>query len=50
MATYLLAPSFTNISLKTFVLATLFGIAPPTFAFTYRGGDHNGSVVPRDAQ
>jgi uncharacterized membrane protein YdjX (TVP38/TMEM64 family) len=28
---------FTNISLKTFALATLFGMAPPTFAFTYLG-------------
>lgn len=28
----------TNISLKTFALATLFGMAPPTFAFTYLGG------------
>ena len=27
----------TNISLKTFALATLFGMAPPTFAFTYLG-------------
>ena len=27
----------TNISLKTFTLATLFGMAPPTFAFTYLG-------------
>jgi uncharacterized membrane protein YdjX (TVP38/TMEM64 family) len=27
----------TNISLKTFALATLLGIAPPTFAFTYLG-------------
>ena len=27
----------TNISLKTFALATLFGTAPPTFAFTYLG-------------
>jgi uncharacterized membrane protein YdjX (TVP38/TMEM64 family) len=28
---------FTNVSLKTFALATLFGMAPPTFAFTYLG-------------
>jgi uncharacterized membrane protein YdjX (TVP38/TMEM64 family) len=28
----------TNISLKTFALATFFGMAPPTFAFTYLGG------------
>jgi uncharacterized membrane protein YdjX (TVP38/TMEM64 family) len=28
----------TNISLKTFALATLFGMVPPTFAFTYLGG------------
>lgn len=27
----------TNISLKTFALATLFGMAPPTFALTYLG-------------
>ncbi|MBA5867754.1 MAG: TVP38/TMEM64 family protein [Nitrospira sp. CR1.3] len=27
----------TNISLKTFALATLLGMAPPTFAFTYLG-------------
>lgn len=27
----------TNISLKTFALATLFGMAPPTFAFVYLG-------------
>jgi uncharacterized membrane protein YdjX (TVP38/TMEM64 family) len=27
----------TNISLKTFALATFFGMAPPTFAFTYLG-------------
>ena len=27
----------TNISLKTFALATLVGMAPPTFAFTYLG-------------
>ena len=27
----------TNISLKSFALATLFGMAPPTFAFTYLG-------------
>ena len=27
----------TNITLKTFALATLFGTAPPTFAFTYLG-------------
>lgn len=27
----------TNISLKTFALATLFGMIPPTFAFTYLG-------------
>lgn len=27
----------TNMSLKTFALATLFGMAPPTFAFTYLG-------------
>jgi len=27
----------TKISLKTFALATLFGMAPPTFAFTYLG-------------
>lgn len=27
----------TNISLKTFALATLFGMAPPTFVFTYLG-------------
>lgn len=27
----------TNISLKTFALATLFGMVPPTFAFTYLG-------------
>ena len=27
----------TNISLKTFALATLVGMAPPTFAFTYFG-------------
>jgi uncharacterized membrane protein YdjX (TVP38/TMEM64 family) len=28
---------FTNVSLKTFALATLIGMAPPTFAFTYLG-------------
>jgi uncharacterized membrane protein YdjX (TVP38/TMEM64 family) len=28
---------FTNVSLKTFALATLFGMAPPTLAFTYLG-------------
>jgi len=28
---------FTNVSLKTFALVTLFGMAPPTFAFTYLG-------------
>lgn len=28
---------FTNISLKSFALATLFGMAPPIFAFTYLG-------------
>jgi uncharacterized membrane protein YdjX (TVP38/TMEM64 family) len=28
---------FTNVSLKTFALATLVGMAPPTFAFTYLG-------------
>ncbi|HSE57166.1 MAG TPA: TVP38/TMEM64 family protein [Nitrospiraceae bacterium] len=27
----------TNISLRTFALATLFGMIPPTFAFTYLG-------------
>lgn len=27
----------TNVSLKTFALATLFGMAPPTFALTYLG-------------
>jgi uncharacterized membrane protein YdjX (TVP38/TMEM64 family) len=27
----------TNISLRTFALATLFGLAPSTFAFTYLG-------------
>jgi hypothetical protein len=27
----------TNTSLKTFALATLFGMAPPTFVFTYLG-------------
>jgi uncharacterized membrane protein YdjX (TVP38/TMEM64 family) len=27
----------TNVSLKTFALATLFGMIPPTFAFTYLG-------------
>lgn len=27
----------TNISLRSFALATLFGMAPPTFAFTYLG-------------
>ncbi len=27
----------TNISLRTFALATFFGMAPPTFAFTYLG-------------
>ena len=27
----------TNISLKTFAMATLFGMVPPTFAFTYLG-------------
>jgi uncharacterized membrane protein YdjX (TVP38/TMEM64 family) len=27
----------TNISLRTFALATLFGMAPPTFAFVYLG-------------
>lgn len=27
----------TNISFKTFALATFFGMAPPTFAFTYLG-------------
>jgi uncharacterized membrane protein YdjX (TVP38/TMEM64 family) len=28
---------FTKISLRTFILATLFGMAPPTLAFTYLG-------------
>jgi uncharacterized membrane protein YdjX (TVP38/TMEM64 family) len=28
---------FTNVSLRTFALATLLGMAPPTFAFTYLG-------------
>ena len=32
-----LAAGLTNISLMTFTLATLFGMAPPTFALTYLG-------------
>ncbi len=36
----------TNISLKTFALATLFGVAPPTFAFTYLGSSMIGAQWP----
>ena len=36
----------TNISLRTFALATLFGLAPPTFAFTYLGNSMIGAQWP----
>lgn len=36
----------TNMSLKTFALATLFGMAPPTFAFTYLGSSVVGAQWP----
>lgn len=36
----------TNISLRTFALATLFGTAPPTFAFTYFGSTITGAQWP----
>ena len=36
----------TNISLKNFALATLFGMAPPTFAFTYLGSSMIGAQWP----
>jgi len=37
---------FTNISLKTFAFATLFGMAPPTVAFTYLGSSVVGAQWP----
>ncbi len=36
----------TNMSLKTFVLTTLFGMAPPTFAFVYLGSSVVGAQWP----
>jgi uncharacterized membrane protein YdjX (TVP38/TMEM64 family) len=36
----------TNISLKTFALATLFGMAPPTFAFVYLGSSVVSAQLP----
>ena len=36
----------TNISLRTFALATLFGLAPTTFAFTYLGNSMIGAQWP----